>query len=416
MDIKTANGVPALTAMVRQIAVCFLVVVATLMPSYATANEVVEARIGIQGANKLRFVLESTGQLEPKVAYLSNPDRIVIDMQPVDFVLGPGFSEGDRFIQSYRYGAFSNSISRLVIDLEGPARVRKAFAIAPSKSAPNHRFVFDLSVTSRARFDRNVERTAEMLQRSGQQQAASIVRDKTGDTEKPIVAIDAGHGGNDPGTLGINGRAEKVISLSVARKLKAQLEKTGRYVPVLTRDRDIYVKLRQRVDIARANEANLFVSLHADSIGNSTLKGGTIYTLSEDASDSEAAALAAKENKADILYNFDLASEREEVRDILIILAQRETKNFSVKFANMLIAEMGGRRLIPKRPHRYAGFAVLKAPDVPSVLIEMGYLSNAQDAWRLSSAQGQEEIVKAVAAAIDTYFQQVAELGFNQGQ
>lgn len=382
--------------------------------SPAMANEVLEARIGIQGPSKLRFVLESTDALKPKIAYLSNPDRIVVDMPPVDFVLGPGFDQGRDYIKSYRYGSFSNTISRLVIDLAKPARVRKDFAIAPSRKQANHRYVFDVSLTSRAKFDRNVQRTAAALQRSDKQQSGPIISDAARNGEKPVIAIDPGHGGNDPGTMGVNGRAEKLISLSVARSLKTALAKTGRYTPVLTRDRDIYVKLRRRVDIARANKADLFVSLHADSIGNRTLKGGTIYTLSEEASDSEAAALAAKENKADIIAGIDLGIEREEVRDILIILAQRESKNFSVKFANMLIDEMGGRRLIPKRPHRYAGFAVLKAPDVPSVLIEMGYLSNAQDARRLSSAQGQREIVAAISSAIDEYFSQVAELGFNQ--
>lgn len=380
----------------------------------AQANAVMQARIGIQGPNKLRFVLESTDKIKPKIAYLANPDRIVIDMPPVDFVLGPGFNDGRDFIKSYRYGSFSNKISRLVIDLRKPARVRKDFAIGPSSRQPNHRYVFDLSLTSRAKFDRNVQRTAAALKRSDKQQAGPIISDAARNGEKPVVAIDPGHGGNDPGTMGVNGRAEKLISLSVARKLQKKLAETGRYIPILTRDRDVYVKLRRRIAIARANKADLFVSLHADSIGNKTLRGGTIYTLSEDASDSEAAALAAKENKADIIAGIDLGVEREEVRDILIILAQRESKNFSVKFANMLIEEMGGRRLIPKRPHRYAGFVVLKAPDVPSVLIEMGYLSNAQDARRLSSAQGQNDIVKAIASAIEEYFSQVSELGFNQ--
>lgn len=385
-----------------------------VIPATASANDLTAARIGVQGSSKLRFVLETSARLRPKVAYLANPDRIVIDMAPVNFALGPGFNKGERFIKSYRYGAFSSSVSRLVIDLAQPARVRKDFAIEPSRQSSAHRYVFDLSLTSRARFDKNVARTAADLKASDKRQAGPRLSDAARSGGKPIIAIDPGHGGNDPGTMGVNGRAEKLISLTVARKLKRELEKTGRFVPILTRDKDVYVKLRRRVDIARANKADLFVSLHADFIGDKSLRGGTIYTLSEDASDSEAEALAAKENKADIIAGIDLGVEREEVRDILIILAQRESKNFSVKFANMLIAEMGGRRLVPKRPHRYAGFAVLKAPDVPSVLIEMGYLSNAKDAWRLASDKGQDEIVKSVAGAIEVYFAQVAELGFSQ--
>lgn len=385
-----------------------------ILPSVACANELTAARIGVQGGAKLRFVLETTEGIEPEVAYLSKPDRIVIDMQPVDFVLGPGLNSGTGYIKSYRYGAFSSAVSRLVIDLSQPARVRKDFAIKPTRQSQSHRYVFDLAPTSRARFDKEVARTAAGLKSSDRRKAGPTISDAARQGSKPIVAIDPGHGGNDPGTMGVNGRAEKLISLSVAKKLKRQLERTGRFVPILTRDKDVYVKLRSRVDIARANKADLFVSLHADFIGDKSLKGGTIYTLSEDASDSEAAALAAKENKADIIAGIDLGVEREEVRDILIILAQRESKNFSVKFANMLITEMGGRRLVPKRPHRYAGFAVLKAPDIPSVLIEMGYLSNAKDAWRLASDKGQNEIVMSVADAIDVYFAQVAELGFSQ--
>jgi len=275
-------------------------------------------------------------------------------------------------------------------------------------------YVFALAQTSRAMFDREGTRSASALRRRDAQQPRPVVSDDARSGVKPVIAIDPGHGGNDPGTMGVNGQAEKLISLSVARKLHAKLQQTGRYVPILTRSRDVYVKLRRRVEIARANKADLFVSLHADSIANRKLKGGTIYTLSEDASDAVAAALAAKENKADIIAGLDLGVEREEVRDILIILAQRESKNFSVRFANILIDEMGGRRLIPKRPHRYAGFAVLKAPDIPSVLVEMGYLSNAQDARRISSAQGQNEIVDALVKAIDLYFAQRAALGFNQ--
>jgi len=400
---------------VHRALLCLAGLLVIFLPNAAVfAQDVVRARIGLQGDDKLRFVLESTAAIEPRIAYLSGPDRVVIDLPPVEFTLGPGLSDGRSYIKSYRYGAFSNTVSRLVLDLKQPARVYKNFAIKPSNSKPNHRIVFDLKLTTRSRFDQEVARTAAALKRSEKQQAGPLVSDAARDGLRPVIAIDAGHGGNDPGTMGVNGAAEKLISLSVARKLKRKLQATGRYVPVLTRDRDVYVKLRRRVDIARANKADLFVSLHADSIANRKLRGGTIYTLSEDASDAVAAALAAKENKADIIAGIDLATEREEVRDILIILAQRESKNFSVKFANILIDEMGGRRLIPKRPHRYAGFAVLKAPDIPSVLVEMGYLSNSQDAARISSDKGQNDIVNALAKAIDSYFEDVAALGFNQ--
>ncbi|MEO0413016.1 MAG: N-acetylmuramoyl-L-alanine amidase [Pseudomonadota bacterium] len=387
--------------------VVLTVLVAWSAVSQAQSVRIDKARIGVQNKSTLRFVLESSARLKPTVSYLKDPNRIVIDLPPVTFALGPGITEGTRFIESYRYGAFSNSVSRLVIDLKKPARVKRDFSIKPSKKNPAHRYVFDIALTSDARFAKEVARTAQQLADPNRNSVEPVLSAAARNGDKPVIAIDAGHGGNDPGTMGVNGKAEKKIALSVARQLYASLKATGQFTPIMTRNRDIYVDLRRRVEIARTNEADLMLSLHADSIGNKTLKGGTIYTLSEKASDEEAATLAAKENKADIIAGIDLDMENPFVRDILITLAQRESKNFSVKFANVLIDEMGGRRLIPKRPHRYAGFVVLKAPDVPSVLVEMGYLSNAQDAARLSSKQGQADIVRALTEAIETYFAQL---------
>ncbi|MEM7651434.1 MAG: N-acetylmuramoyl-L-alanine amidase, partial [Pseudomonadota bacterium] len=289
-----------------------------------------KARIGVQNATTLRLVLESSGPLKPTVSYLKDPNRIVIDLPPVQFALGPGISDGKRFIDSYRYGAFSNSVSRLVIDLKKPAQVKKSFSIPPSKRVSIHRTVFDIAITNTARFNKEVTRTAPQLVDPNRRAVTPELSAAARNGNKPVIAIDAGHGGNDPGTMGVNGKAEKGIALSVARQLAKSLEATGKFTPVLTRDRDIYVDLRRRVEIARANKADLMLSLHADSIGNKRLRGGTIYTLSEKASDDEAAALAAKENKADIIAGIDLDMENPFVRDILITLAQRESKNFSV--------------------------------------------------------------------------------------
>ncbi|MGD1954253.1 MAG: N-acetylmuramoyl-L-alanine amidase [Sphingomonadales bacterium] len=376
-------------------------------PSYAQSLEVSAARVGIRSPDTLRLVLESNSALKPTISYLSTPDRIVIDLPRLDFSFGPGITDGKRFIETYRYGAFSPKVSRLVIDLSKPARVTRSFTLKPSGKTVVYRTVFDISIVPRARFTEEVARTKGQLIDPQSRRVEPVLSAAARNGEKPGIVIDAGHGGNDPGTIGINGRAEKEIVLAVALKLRASLQRTGQFTPVLTRDHDIYVGLKRRVEIARANEADLMLSLHADSIGDKNFRGGTIYTLSEKASDSVAANLAARENKSDILVGMDLEQENAFVRDILITLAQRETKNFSVKFANILISEMGQQRLIPRRPHRYAGFVVLKAPDVPSVLVEMGYMSNAQDAMRLASKQGQDAVVRDLTDAVTEYFAQL---------
>ncbi len=223
---------------------------------------------------------------------------------------------------------------------------------------------------------------------------------------KRIVVIDAGHGGVDPGTIGIGGTYEKNVTLAMALEVRRQLEGTGRYKVVMTRDQDIFIPLRERIAIARAAGAELFISLHADSMHNKDTRGASIYTLSENASDDEAAALAARENRSDIIAGVDLAHENKEVMSILIDLAQRETMNRSSTFAGLLVDDLGREmQLIPIKPHRFAGFAVLRAPDVPSVLIEMGYLSNRADEQLLTYPRHRAKVAAAIVRAVDGFFQ-----------
>ncbi|MFZ5791606.1 MAG: N-acetylmuramoyl-L-alanine amidase [Pseudomonadota bacterium] len=220
----------------------------------------------------------------------------------------------------------------------------------------------------------------------------------------PLVMIDPGHGGADPGTIGTSGLYEKTLTLMMARELKRQLEATRRYRIQLTRDDDVFVPLRDRIAIARAAHADLFISLHADSHDNAAQRGATVYTLSETASDAEAAALAAKENKSDLIAGVDLSNENEVVTSILIDLAQRETKNQSARLAEYVVQEMARNTLLNRNTHRFAGFAVLKAPDVPSVLIELGYLSNAKDEKLLRTSSYRHKLGTALVRALDDYF------------
>ncbi|HXM69492.1 MAG TPA: N-acetylmuramoyl-L-alanine amidase, partial [Thermoanaerobaculia bacterium] len=219
-----------------------------------------------------------------------------------------------------------------------------------------------------------------------------------------VVVVDPGHGGVDPGTTGISGIYEKELTLAAAKELKRQLEASGRYQVVLTRDKDVFLPLRERVQLARTARAELFISLHADSIGSDSIVGSSVYTLSEKASDAQAAALAANENKADTIAGANLDGYSGEVADILIDLAQRETKNDSAKYAHDLVQELDRSGRMLEHASRSAGFAVLKAPDVPSVLLEMGYLSNPQEERELRDPAYRVRLMTAVKRAVDIYF------------
>ncbi|HEU0071316.1 MAG TPA: N-acetylmuramoyl-L-alanine amidase, partial [Alphaproteobacteria bacterium] len=224
--------------------------------------------------------------------------------------------------------------------------------------------------------------------------------------QRRVVVVDAGHGGVDPGTIGPGGTYEKDVTLAMARQLKQRMEATGRYKVVLSRDSDIFIPLRERVAISRASGAEMFISLHADAIANRNTRGGSIYTLSEVASDKEAESLAAKENKADLIAGMDLSHESREVASILLDLAQRETMNYSARFAALLVNELGKSVRLLSNSHRFAGFAVLKAPDVPSVLFEMGYLSNAAEEKELLRSDYRQKMADGIIRAADRFFKE----------
>jgi N-acetylmuramoyl-L-alanine amidase len=225
-------------------------------------------------------------------------------------------------------------------------------------------------------------------------------------TNRPLVVIDAGHGGHDPGAPSVlqDGRSEKNVTLSIARALRDELLASGRVRVAMTRDDDRFLVLGQRREVARRLKADLFISIHADSAENNGARGGSVYTLSEVASDKVAAQLAIKENRADILNGVDLGGETSDVSSILIDLTQRETMNISSAFAGLLQREMAESVLTRSGYHKFANLVVLKAPDVPSVLIETGYMSNEDDARILFSKDGQKRIAVAVRRAIEAHF------------
>jgi len=222
---------------------------------------------------------------------------------------------------------------------------------------------------------------------------------------RPVIVVDAGHGGQDPGAKSVlDGRHEKEATLAIARAIRTALEEGGRFKVILTRDADHFIPLGERVDIARRANADLFLSIHADSIADPDIRGATVYTLSETASDKEAERLAAKENKADIIAGINLGAESPDVTNILIDLAQRETMNYSAEFASHMVREVSKDTFFRSNFHRYAGFRVLKAADVPSVLFESGYMSNKADSTFLFDTKGQRQIAQGVRRAIEGYF------------
>jgi N-acetylmuramoyl-L-alanine amidase len=386
-----------------------LVLLALLLPAAPALGkpEVLDVRLGLH-PDKTRVVLDLTEAPGYRIFPLADPYRMVVDLSEVVWRLPDGHApQGRGLVQSLRYGLFAPGTSRVVLDLAGPTRIQEVQVLPPSDGAPT-RLVIDLAAISETDFQASL-RGAPLISSVAMTAPAALVLPPPkpgGDgDERPVVVIDAGHGGVDPGAIGGSGVYEKEITLAMAIELKKQLEKTGRYQVVLTRDSDVFVRLRDRIEVARAAGADLFVSLHADAHTTSDLRGASVYTLSEKASDAEAAALATKENKSDVIAGIDLSNENEVVTNILIDLAQRETKNLSARFAALLVDELKRDTPLLRNTHRFAGFAVLKAPDVPSVLIELGYLSSDEDEAQLRSAKHRAKLGTAIVRAVDGFFE-----------
>ena len=374
-------------------------------------------RAGDHGATT-RLVLDLSGRITFKAFPLVNPNRVVIDLSEVGWRLpARPLPSGIGVIDKLRYGLFKPGRSRVVLDVTSPVAVAKAFLLEP-RGKHSWRLVVDLKP---ATGDQVVVVAAATVTapRRGKTRADAkrahilpfhVPPPKPQQRKaRPVIAIDPGHGGVDPGAVGINKIYEKHVTLATARRIKEMLEAEGRYRVVLTRDRDVFVRLRDRVNTAREANADLFISLHADTIPDRRVRGLSVYTLSERASDGEAALLAERENKADLIAGVDLTGESAEVTNILIDLAQRETMNMSASFAGGLVKELSRVTRLLKNTHRFAGFAVLKAPDVPSVLVEVGFLSNRQDEVALRDRAYREKLARAIVAGIDKYFSQVEQ-------
>ena len=391
--------------------------------------------VEIDGKQALRVVVETDRPVQAQLTLLENPYRFVIDIPNaawrVDGVPKSG-AIGRAPATAYRYGRPDPQTGRVVIEMAAPAAPVRRFAL-PAGEGRGHRLVFDLADNGLTAFQVAAKTAArEGLRGYGDEALQAAVPSPKAKPEltlesKPAaprqaklapaapkatapsfrakwtVFIDAGHGGKDPGAIGKTKTQEKHITLAAATELARQLEATGVIRSVLSRSDDRYLKLRQRINLARQQQADVFISLHADAAPSSKARGISIFTLSDTASDKEAELLARNENKADLIGGPDLAVEDPEAAGELLRMFQRESMNQSTYLASTILRHIRDMPGGDKRGHRFAGFAVLKAPDMPSVLIEMGFITNRQDEANLKTSEYRTKLTERLARAIVAY-------------
>ncbi|MGU3359576.1 N-acetylmuramoyl-L-alanine amidase [Methylobacterium sp. M6A4_1b] len=346
-----------------------------------------------------KLTLTLSKAIDAKAFVMERPDRAVIDLAEVNFQLGPETGrKRDGVVASFRYGLFAPGRSRIVVDLAQPATVGRIETV----TRPRDGAVL-LSIEFQ-RSDREGFRRAAVASDPAPAQRKVAAAPEATDA-RPLIMVDAGHGGTDPGAIAASGVFEKDIVFGFAQALVTRLEANGRYRVRMTRDRDVFVPLSERVRLAREAKANLFVSIHADSISSAPqVRGATIYTGSEKATDAESARLAERENRADAAAGTESNEGPGHVADILQELTLRETRTFSSSFARGLMSHLNPVMEMSAKPHREAGFQVLRSPDVPSVLVELGYLSSKHDLDLLQSEGWRAEVTGGMAKAIDAFF------------
>jgi N-acetylmuramoyl-L-alanine amidase len=391
------------------------------MPA-AVSNFPIASDVRLAGdAKQTRFVLDLDKPVQHRAFVLADPYRVVIDIPQVSFQLPPGVGMAGRgLIKAFRYGLVMPGGSRIVFDLTGPAKISNSYVLEAANGQPP-RLVLELTEIDRTAFMQSLgDSRPEPRPAVGDAKAAAP---PTGPAKpagppdnRPVIVIDPGHGGPDNGTqAGGSDFVEKNLVLTFALALRDRIEKSGKYRVVMTRNEDVFIALDERVRIARSQSAALLVSIHADALpkNEGDAQGATIYTLSEKASDAKAERLAEAENRSDSIAGVTISDEPV-VADILIDLAQRETRTFSNRFARVLMNEMKSTVRMHQHPLKSAGFRVLKAPDVPSVLIELGYVSNKGDREHLVSDNWRNKAVGAMSQAIDAFLaKRLATAGSN---
>jgi N-acetylmuramoyl-L-alanine amidase len=366
-------------------------------------------KLRVDGPETL-FSLQLTAGPGATVVVVADPVRVIVDMADVEFRLPPGAGQaGQGLVTSFRFGLLGPRQSRLVLDASGPVRIQRA-EVKPSSGGAFHLEIV-LAAIDEAGFRAALAASQSEVQalRPARHDGQSHERPTGTGRTRPVVVIDPGHGGVDPGAVGAGGVLEKAIVLAVARSVAALLASGGRYTPVLTRAGDTFLTLDQRVQIADEVEADLFISLHADAVAATdmarAIRGATVYTLSDRASDEQARRLAEKENASDLLAGIGaaVAEEAGDVRDILIDLMRRETANFSADASQLLVNGLKGKIALAPKPRRSAAFRVLKQPRTPAVLIELGYMSNPQDQALMTTPEWQQKVAGAIAGAVEAF-------------
>ncbi len=371
-------------------------------PTAAAPVVAVEARVEADG-DRARLFFTLSRAVDARWMVLENPDRIVVDLPTINFQLPPDIGRRTAgIVRGFRYGLFAPGRSRIVIDLVQPALPVRigSESLAGNVAAE---FVIELRRTDRAAFARTGAPGREPVAPAGTSVWAGGGATTTpgGGHDRPVVVIDPGHGGIDAGATGIGNIQEKDVVFAFSQLLRTKLERTGRVRVAMTRETDVFVALDERVRIARQANAALFVSIHADSLSNAAeVRGLTVYTGSDMASDPESARLAEAENRADQLAGVEQQASREDVADILDDLTKRETRTYSSLFARTLVAQMSPTGKLNKNPHRSAGFRVLRAPDVPSALVELGYLSSRSDIEMMQTSEWRERATDLITASI----------------
>jgi N-acetylmuramoyl-L-alanine amidase len=353
-------------------------------------------------AVRTRIVMQLDGEASPRWFLLRAPHRLVVDLPRTSFAITPDDLKPRGLVTNVRYGKIDDDHSRMIFAVKGPFTV-DGISVAKNESSPGYRMVADIVAAPEAAFEKALAKQA------GGTLPAAAAADEPVDVEPKApgkaftIVIDPGHGGIDGGAEGVSGAIEKNITLSFATELKDALETAGKYKVYMTRDDDRFLALDERVRIARQDDADLFISIHADTISIKGIRGATVYTVSDKASDAAAAAVATRENLSDDLAGVEITEANHEVADILVDLIRRETHSFSIRFARSLVGQLSNTVELINNPHRFAGFRVLRAPDVPSVLVELGYLSNPKDEAELRDPKWRAKAIDSMVRAIELF-------------